>query len=224
MKYTFACMFLVLPMLICCGGAQEGQITTDTTAIEDTLAIVSPFDQVDSLLVEGSYSTALEVLGEISISDTTLVLQCSEYVALIDSMQMEILIQDSLAREEAIAEAASIIEIISLSTSRPNSADGVDLQIHWRNTSDKIIKYANFSVVPYNAVDDPVSCQIRRSRGTAIGSFTGPLNPGESAGGPGWGWECLWYNSTIVTAKIDQVEIEYMDGTFVTVEGDNLIY
>lgn len=60
-----------------------------------------------------------------------------------------------------------------------NSADGVSIQILWRNESDKDIKYLRFSVTPYNAVGDKVSSSIG-GRSTISCKITGPLPPSAS--------------------------------------------
>ncbi len=41
-----------------------------------------------------------------------------------------------------------------------NSVDGVSAEIIWRNNSNKTIKYIYFYAVPYNAVGDPVACEV----------------------------------------------------------------
>ncbi|MGN0164430.1 MAG: copper amine oxidase N-terminal domain-containing protein [Candidatus Ornithomonoglobus sp.] len=55
-----------------------------------------------------------------------------------------------------------------------NSVDGVTAEIIWRNNSGKSIKYINFYAVPYNAVDDPVSCEIS-GQSEQILKATGPF-------------------------------------------------
>ncbi|WP_371375057.1 hypothetical protein [Sporomusa aerivorans] len=105
----------------------------------------------------------------------------------------------------------SIIRVSKVFTSDPNSAGGVDFSVIWQNTSDKVIKYIDFTVVPYNAVNDTVKCTIRRSS-ESTGRVTGPVNPKQWYG-EGYRWSNAWYNNTIVRAELIGVRVEYMDGT-----------
>ena len=106
----------------------------------------------------------------------------------------------------------SAIKIKSCKTGNPNTAGGVDLYIAWQNTSKKDIKYITFTVVPYNAVDDIVECDVR-DIASFRGKITGPIKAGATTEGNGTYWDCAWYNNTIVRAEIVSAEIEYMDGT-----------
>src|SRR5262249_44731533 len=96
---------------------------------------------------------------------------------------------------------------------------GVDLQIRWRNLSPKTVKYASFSVVPYNAVGDPVECSIR-GYSEFSGRVTGPIESGAWAGEDRV-WETAWYNSTIVRGKLTRVSIEYTDGSTESISEDD---
>jgi hypothetical protein len=124
--------------------------------------------------------------------------------------------------KSALDKARSILRISSSYPSRPNSAGGVDLHIAWKNNSDKIIKYAVFAVKPYNAVNDQVSSDIG---GDSLfrGKETGPFKKGQGNSGDTY-WENAWYNSTIKTVQFDSIEIEYMDGTQITIKDDDLKY
>ncbi len=57
-----------------------------------------------------------------------------------------------------------------------NSVGGVEPIIRWRNDSGKTIKYIYFTVVPYNAVGDIVSCRISGDS-TEYLQVTGPYEP-----------------------------------------------
>jgi len=127
-------------------------------------------------------------------------------------------------RQEALKsekdKAREIIRVSRVFSSKPNSAGGVDFTIVWQNKSKKTIKYAYFTVEPYNAVGDVVQCSIGRdSRFT--GMITGPINAG-SWHGEGTYWENAWYNNTIRKVELVKVEIEYMDGTTAILEGENV--
>lgn len=125
-------------------------------------------------------------------------------------------------KKSAKEKARALLRVTSISPSSPNSASGVDLYIQWKNTSSKVIKYATFEVVPYNAVDDVVYCEIRgHSNFRALD--TGPFKKGQG-NASGVYWENAWYNSTIKYVKLEGVDIEYMDGTTISLTGEDLNY
>jgi len=101
------------------------------------------------------------------------------------------------------------VKIIKFYTTEPNSAGGVSCDVIWKNISSKTIKYIHFTVTPYNAVDDAVTCSIRGYSTTRI-QDTGPFKPGKTYG-YGTEWDNVWYNSTIKRMKIESVEVEYMN-------------
>lgn len=113
------------------------------------------------------------------------------------------------------------IAIQNFYTSKPNSAGGVDCNIIWKNKSDKIVKYAKFTVTPYNAVDDMVESSIGGDTYKKL-KATGPVKTGE-VDGYGTTWECIWYNSTISYMKITGIELEYMDGTIISTNKAEII-
>lgn len=100
-----------------------------------------------------------------------------------------------------------------ISTSYPNSAGGVDLNVSIENTGKKAIKYITFTGYPINAVNDRCTCEIRRYS-TASPRGVGPVPPGETAS---YCFENLWYNSTIVEYVPVSIRIQYMDNTFKSV-------
>jgi len=108
----------------------------------------------------------------------------------------------------------SDIVVINISTSEPNSAAGVNLYIDYRNIGTEKIKYITFGVVPYNRVDDPVSCNITR-KSLQYCKITGPIDIGIDLNAC---FENVWYNSTISYAKIQSIEITYMDNTKKTID------
>ncbi len=140
-----------------------------------------------------------------------------------------------------------VIWIENVRTLEPNSAGGVEVRFAWRNLSPtKIVKYAWFDVIPYNAVNDRVASEIGRKVLATLESV-GPVAPGHWDGevdDPGppresilWvpkdttgnttgaaaymfdeGWGDVWYNSEIVRVEIRRVRIQYIDGSRVTIE------
>ncbi|MDF2565877.1 MAG: hypothetical protein K0Q53_2281 [Massilibacillus sp.] len=146
----------------------------------------------------------------------------NEEAAQLAKQQEEEQKKKELAQRSNQDKARSIIRVSKVSTDSPNSAGGVDLNIVWQNTSSKTVKYCYFTVVPYNSVNDAVSCTIRRSS-EFTGKVTGPINPGQW-NGENTSWECAWYNNTIVRADLIKIKIEYTDGTTEQLSGDQIKY
>lgn len=119
-------------------------------------------------------------------------------------------------------ELQNIIQIHDVYVDNIDSVESVDMRISWTNTSDKTIKYVHFYVVPYNAVGDPMYCEIRgHSRFDAY--VTGPCEPGHEGyykvGDTYYGnlWENVWYNGSISTIELVGIKIIYMDGTVIDI-------
>src|ERR1035441_206544 len=94
-----------------------------------------------------------------------------------------------------------VVKIIKYYTTEPNSAGGVSCNIVWKNISSKTIKYIHFTVTPYNAVGDAVTCSVRGYSETRV-QDTGPFKPGKTYGYDNE-WDNLWYNYTIKRMKIE---------------------
>lgn len=109
--------------------------------------------------------------------------------------------------ERAKIEGLPII-VTSVRPSLPNSAGGVDVHIRFVNTSSETIKYARFTVEPYNAVGDIAPSQIGRRTSVQLRE-TGPIHPGQ-ANGTGY-WRNTWYNPSIRCVIITGIEVTYMD-------------
>ena len=130
--------------------------------------------------------------------------------------------QDSIKRAERIDLLKHTIKIKKAYLSSPNSAGGVDAHFIWKNVSKKTVKYLNWSGYPINAVGDPVSCEVRRVTESG-GMVTGPIKPGATYG-YGTYWECLWYNYSAKKLVLIEINIEYMDGSYINISKDELKY
>lgn len=126
------------------------------------------------------------------------------------------------AKQQEISNARNTIKIVRLYTSNPNSASGVDLHIVWKNTSNKIMKYVTFKVVPFNAVEDVQRCDIR-GYSNYNSQVTGPINAGVTYG-DGRLWENAWYNYTITHAKCVGINITYMDDSSASLDENQVQY
>ena len=129
---------------------------------------------------------------------------------------------DSIKKANRIDKVKHSIKIIKAYLSAPNSAGGVDAHFIWKNVSDKTIKYLTWSGYPINAVGDAVACEIR-GRSESGGKVTGPIKPGTTYG-YGYYWECLWYNYSAKKLVLTGIDIEYMDGSTMRINQNELKY
>lgn len=180
--------------------------------------------EVNGYLSEKAYDKALESVGR----GLELFTGNSELGELRGEINAQKFAEQKALREQEIQqhieELRNTIRVKKCYSGRPNSAGGVSLYITYVNMSDtKVIKYADFSCVPYNSVDDPVRCEIRR-RSEFTARDNGPYKKGEGNLSTNWYWENAWYNSTITYVKLTNIRIEYMDGSTYTIGADEISY
>ena len=109
----------------------------------------------------------------------------------------------------SVRSAAAVIRIDETRLDYPNSAGGCDYHLYFTNLSTKTIKYLRWSGLAYNRVNDPAYCEIRRTA-SCSGYYTGPIAPKNE----GWGcWDCVVYNYTADTVKLNSITIDYTDGS-----------
>ncbi|MEE5991756.1 MAG: hypothetical protein V3G42_00795 [Oscillospiraceae bacterium] len=87
-----------------------------------------------------------------------------------------------------------------------------------KNNSGKTIKYLNFHLKPFNSVNDFVSSEYEHQNEQKL-QCTEPISPNQELE---LNWENCWYNNSIVGAKLDYVEITYMDGTTEKLNGSEV--
>ncbi len=121
-----------------------------------------------------------------------------------------------------IDEARGIIRVTNVAFSSPDSAGGVELYFNFVNNSEKTIKYINFGVTFYNAVGDVAVCQYKKDIINYC-TETGPYEKGEGLSGNYWYWGD-YYNWEIASCELVYLNIEYMDGTEVTLTQDQIDY
>jgi hypothetical protein len=131
-------------------------------------------------------------------------------------------IKDSLKLVE-LETFKNAIEFVKYYTSKPNTAGGVDCNIIWKNLSEKTVKYAKFTVAPYNEVNDRVRSEHDYSgNGEKVVKVTGPVKS-KQVNGNGTYWDCLWYNWSIDYMLITAIELEYVDGTKISTSDASII-
>lgn len=90
---------------------------------------------------------------------------------------------------------------------------GITVSFDMYNASEKVIKYINIALIPYNTVQDAVS-------DTTVIKYTGPISPNDKKKIMS---DCLWYNSEIREVKLEKVIIQYMDDTEETIAGNEIL-
>lgn len=127
---------------------------------------------------------------------------------------------DSIKKVNRIELLKKTVRITTARLSSPNSAGGVDAIVFYKNLSDKTIKYFYWEGYAKNAVGDIVESEIG-GRQLFRGKDTGPIKPRKTGGGC---WDCIIYNSTARKLIITEVVIEYMDGTELKIQGNEIKY
>ena len=115
-------------------------------------------------------------------------------------------------------QAADRLQINYAELQDPNSAGGCDYELYYTNKSNKTIKYLHWTGTVYNAVGDLAYCSIRHYS-TYTGRDTGPVKPNIQGGGV---WSCIVYNYSADTVKLNNIRIDYMDGTSVTISSADI--
>lgn len=169
----------------------------------------------DSIMVVISkHQNRLDSLNTIkeSLADSILLEKNKEYAAII-------------GKTPRLDGLGKVIDIYSLNLSSPNSAAGCDVELYYTNNSPKTIKYLIWRGTIYNAVNDPVFCEIRNTSSFS-GKDTGPIESGRNGGGI---WENVIYNYSAKEIRLNSIHIDYMDGSsynfnFTQAESKNLNY
>jgi hypothetical protein len=156
-----------------------------------------------------SPSSDLDKLNEKLNSDLKDAMSQMDSIIKMDSITNSVKLADTLYKDS--------IEIIKCYTEDPNSAGGVNVNVIWKSKSIRTIKYARFDISAYNAVEDEVKGEYNDY---FVGKSTGPFNKGKTYG-YGTYWENAWYNFSITHAKINSIELEYMDGTIASINIKN---
>lgn len=101
----------------------------------------------------------------------------------------------------------------------PDVVGHIGAEIIIRHLAGKPIKYIVVYLTPYNAVGDEMFCSVEGHSTYGI-EVTGPIPVGHTWQGYSDG---IWYNGTIVTAKVAYATVEYLDGSKERFEADSLV-
>lgn len=154
-----------------------------------------------------TYETLRSDYAELKTENQDLSKQVADMQAIIDDLATPA----PTATPELVAVEA--LRDITITLFEPNSADGVDVALSWYNNSELTIKYITFSITPYNAVGDQVWCEIR-NKSTMNLTVTGPNEPWDTAYCT---FETVWYNPTTDSCVLQEIRIEYTDGTILEI-------
>ena len=84
-----------------------------------------------------------------------------------------------------------------------------DVYICFKNEYAKPIKYIIFSVVAFDRVHEPLTCEFNNGQVEKI-KYTGPLNTNEITSQI---WEDVFFDNDIAYVKVVKIEITFMDET-----------
>ena len=123
----------------------------------------------------------------------------------------------SLHELQRAKHAGKPIFVSLLLATKPGRSGKSSAHMQFFNTSNKIYKYVDTDVEPYNRVGDLVRLQGQPE--TRL-RFTGPLNSQRTPGTTVW--PGVWDDATITCLKIKRITISHMDGTALVIEGPAL--
>lgn len=204
--------------------------------VSNYLLLTNAEQKYENLLIE-QVETLISEIGEVTLDSKEKITKAKEAFShledeskLLVSNQTELeeaenayeVLLAEAKRKAAIEEARSIIRVKRLWFSRPDSAGGVELYFNFTNNSDKVIKYINFGATFYNAVGDIATCSIKRQTINYC-TVTGPYAKGKGMSGSNYYWG-KFYSWQFATVKLSYLNIEYMDGSEVTLSNEQLEY
>ena len=104
-------------------------------------------------------------------------------------------------------ESLPIVGVTEVFKQGPDQVGHIGAEIELKNVAGRTIKYITVYLTPFNSVGDAVSCTVQGHSTYGI-SITGPILVGNE-----WAGTCdgMWYNNTIVSAKVDHVDVTYED-------------
>lgn len=168
----------------------------------------------------GSHNNKREVAQVTAVDSVALKKEQAKKDSIAKVQKIEKARKDSIAKIQRIEVLKNSIRIKSAYLSSPNSTSGVDAIFYYTNKSSKTIKYLIWHGYPKNAVGDVVTCDIR-GYSEFNGKDTGPVKPGKTSGGC---WDCAWYNWEAKKLVLTGIDIEYMDGSSLTINQNELQY
>lgn len=101
----------------------------------------------------------------------------------------------------------------------PGEDGGISIQTGVFNASEKTIKYVTFTFVPYNAVEDIVTCE-KTGKTESQEKFTGPLEPKQYKKIE---IKNVWYSPEITKVVVKEARVQYMDNTEETILGEDIV-
>ena len=91
--------------------------------------------------------------------------------------------------------------------------DGMSTEVTVYNPTKKKIKYLWFTFIGYNAVNDVIVDRLKGTSKITVKGI-GPINP---EGSGTYIYDYVWHTDLVDRAKISQIKVQYMDGTFKTI-------
>jgi hypothetical protein len=124
------------------------------------------------------------------------------------------------AEADRVRVAGLPILVLDYYTTYSDSAGGVGISIDFINVSNKRIKYAYFTIVPYNKVDDPETSSVDGESSKTV-RYIGYFEPNQRLY-PNGRVGNVWYNHDIAYMKITKITLVYDDNSTQIVEGNRV--
>lgn len=196
-------------------GKSNKKYINNKVKVSGTVLYISDYSDMKGYYLVGGAGNGLVCWVDSNKLDA----QCGQYieyegtVTAEDPSVIEIANGKILSAKYPEKKLKSPVTISDWSTSR-DYVGGVEWNFKFTNNSDKTIKYIYLEWDCYNAVGDPVYDEITGKNSHGV-KHTGPLESGKSTNL--LRTTNLFYSFSLTSVKFTRLEVEYMDGTKVSI-------
>lgn len=180
--------------------------------------VVDAIDAIGTVTLESEQKIkdAQNAYAKLSADEKAMV---TNYQKLTDANKQYRDMKTAAEKQAKLDLAKSLFRVKRIYAGGHDSVGGVYIYFDFVNLSDKPIKYVHFSFSFYNSVGDRVWDEFSQSTSCY---YTGPVYKGQGTES-GWRWG-KYYNWDIARVELDSLWLEYMDGTSVSFNDDQIAY
>lgn len=124
--------------------------------------------------------------------------------------------REELARLEKIIESSrkAGITVVQASVAEASEyTEGMNFTVRVFNPTEKVVKYVWFTVIGYNAVNDPVEDGRNGEPGITVRGI-GPIAKDVVKF---YQWKYMWHTNIVRSIRISEIKVQYMDNTTRTI-------
>ena len=172
-------------------------------------------------LIVNDLNTRIATLGDITLDDESEInALADEYNRLDSTYKGKVTTFATLTSAEMQLHALQLRSIIRLKGIwfDTDSAGGVTVWVNFTNNSNKVANYVRFVVTPYDGVGTELKSFGQYDATTSL-EATGPYAKGQGLSGDYWRYPNVWYAGPTSSIKCERIEIDYSDGSTVTISG-----